>query len=103
MSSEKIRPLNQPAPVAVEADERGAPKAVLFKGTFRQVRAIADTWRIDDEWWREEIARRYFEIELEGGRRLTVYQDLVRGDWFAQGYDGPREAAKRPPNRRRSA
>jgi hypothetical protein len=86
----RLRPLNQPAPVAVEADERGAPKAVLFKGTFRQVRAISDTWRIDDEWWREEIARRYFAVELEGGRRVTLYHDLVRDLWYAQSYEAPR-------------
>jgi len=61
------------------------------QGRFQRVRAIHETWRIDDEWWREEIARRYFAVELENGRRLTIYHDLVSGGWFAQGYESPRE------------
>jgi hypothetical protein len=77
----------------VEADERGAPRAVLFKGVFRRVVGISDTWRIDDEWWREEIARRYFAVELEGGRRLTLYHDLVRDLWYVQPYEAPREGS----------
>ena len=89
----RVRPLNQPAPAAVEADA-GLPRAVLWRGSFLRVAAIHDTWRIDDEWWREEIARRYFVVELQGGRRLTLYQDLLSKDWFAQPYDGPRESAR---------
>jgi hypothetical protein len=77
----------------VEA-EGGLPRAVLWRSSFLRIAAIHDTWRIDDEWWRDEIARRYFLVELQGGRRLTLYQDLVTRDWFAQPYDGPRESAR---------
>jgi hypothetical protein len=87
-----LRPLNQPAPIAVEADEHGAPRAVLYRGALRPVAAITDTWRIDDEWWRDEIARRYFALELQGGRRLTIYHDLVRDLWYAQPYEPPKSA-----------
>jgi hypothetical protein len=83
----RVRPLNQPAPLAVEAGEHGEPKAVLWKGVYKQVSGIHDTWRIDDEWWRDEIARRYFVVELEGGRRITIYHDLVNDTWYAQPYD----------------
>jgi hypothetical protein len=86
-----LRRLNQPQPAAVEADAQGEPKAMLVRGVFRQVSAIHDSWRIDDEWWRDEIARRYFAIEMEGGRHLTVYHDLVTDAWFVQPYDGPKE------------
>lgn len=85
-----LRLLNQPKPAAVEANTRGEPAAVVVQGRFQPVRAVHDSWRIDDEWWREEIARRYFAVELENGRKLTVYHDLVGGGWFIQGYDGPR-------------
>jgi hypothetical protein len=78
--------------VAVEADARGAPKTVLWKGAFTPVVGIADTWRIDDEWWREEIARRYFVAELQGGRHITVFHDLVADLWYAQTYESPRKA-----------
>jgi hypothetical protein len=73
-----------PAPLVVEASAGGLPRALLWRGVFRRVIAVHDRWRIDDEWWREEISRRYFTVEIEGGRRLTVYQDLSRGDWYGQ-------------------
>lgn len=102
--NERLRPLNQPGPVAVEANGRGEPKAVLWKGVFRPVVAIHDTWRIDDEWWRDEIARRYFVAELEGGRRLTLYHDLVAKDaWYAQTYEGPRATGAGGSRRPQSA
>jgi hypothetical protein len=63
---------------------------VLWRGVYRRVAAIHDSWRIDDEWWREEIARRYFVVELDDGRRLTLYHDLIADAWYAQPYDGPR-------------
>jgi hypothetical protein len=87
-----LRLLNQPKPAAVEANQHGDPEAVVVQGRFQRVRAIHDSWRIDDEWWRDEIARRYFAIELENGRSMTIYHDLVGDGWFAQGYDGPKPA-----------
>ncbi|MEO8540208.1 MAG: hypothetical protein ABI577_10750 [bacterium] len=86
-----LRLLNQPKPAAVEASPTGEPLAVVVQGRFQPVRTTHESWRIDDEWWREEIARRYFAVELENGRHMTIYHDLVGGGWFAQGYDGPRK------------
>lgn len=82
-----LRPLNQPFPVTVETSSRGTPRTVLWRGLFRRVSIVHDSWRIDDEWWRDPIVRCYFAIECEDGRRLTVYHDLVRNQWFAQPYD----------------
>ncbi len=98
--NERLRPLNQPDPVAVEENNRGEPKAVLWRGVFKPVVAIHDTWRIDDEWWRDEIARRYFVVEMEGGRRLTLYRDLAaQNAWYAQSYEGPRSPRVNPAKR----
>ncbi|GAB4325044.1 MAG: hypothetical protein Kow0010_07340 [Dehalococcoidia bacterium] len=82
----RLRPLNEPQPVAVDAAPGGSPRAVLWRGRYRRVAAIADTWRIDDEWWRTEIARRYYAVDLEGGGRLTLYHDLLEDAWYAQPY-----------------
>jgi hypothetical protein len=41
-------------------------------------------WRIDDEWWRQEISRCYFELELSGGTVITAFQDLISGTWYWQ-------------------
>lgn len=86
-----FRPLNQPTPIAVEATPQGEPKVVLWRGVYRRVVAVHDRWRIDDEWWRDEISRRYHVVELEGGRRITIFHDLIGDAWYAQPYEAPRE------------
>ncbi|HMG17096.1 MAG TPA: hypothetical protein VK573_00120 [Gemmatimonadales bacterium] len=52
--------------------------------TVGKVEAILESWRIDDEWWRQPISRSYLELLLEGGKRVVVFQDLMTGLWFMQ-------------------
>jgi hypothetical protein len=52
--------------------------------TAGKVEAILESWRIDDEWWRQTISRNYMEVMLEGGKRMVLFQDLLTGQWFAQ-------------------
>jgi len=76
--------LNLPREIGVLADEAGVPAAITRKGARRRVVQVVDTWRVDDEWWRQEVSRLYFQLELEGGFRLTVFQDLLSGNWYEQ-------------------
>ena len=81
------RPLNRPRPVRVEADEQGWPIAVYLSGRRYGVEAVLETWRIDDEWWREKpVSRVYFSVTLEDGRVVTVYHDLLADQWLQQDY-----------------
>jgi hypothetical protein len=68
----------------VELDETGAPAALAWDGERRVVEVVSETWRLDDEWWRAPIHRRYAEVVLEGGRRVVVFEDLVTGEWRMQ-------------------
>jgi len=52
--------------------------------TVGRVEAILESWRIDDEWWRQPISRSYLELMLEGGKRVVVFQDMITGLWFMQ-------------------
>jgi len=84
--TDRLRPLAGPRRIAVQADGRGRPRAVLYEGTLRDV-AVQDRWRIDDEWWRERpVSRMYFRLQLAEGRVITVYRDLAGGDWWEQRY-----------------
>lgn len=81
-----------PQAVTVELDADGMPVAIrrTEPSTARPpdrltVVQIRDTWRIDDEWWRRPIARRYLDVTLAGGGRMVLYEDLVTGEWFGQG------------------
>jgi hypothetical protein len=50
----------------------------------QHVDTVLETWRIDDEWWRTPIARRYVEVVLEDGAHVVLFEDLTTGAWFAQ-------------------
>ena len=83
----RLRPLREPRPVAVEADADGRPVAVTLSGRRLHVLQVQDTWRIDDEWWRERpVSRLYFSVALEDGRAVTVYRDLISGGWLSQSH-----------------
>jgi len=83
--ADRLRALNVQQRVEVELDERGAPIVVTREtGNGKRVESIGETWRIDDEWWRLPIVRRYVEVILEGGGRVVLLEDLVTGEWFEQ-------------------
>ena len=82
----RLSPLKQPRPLTVATGEDGKPVAVVFGGRRLAVERIEDVWRIDDEWWREEVSRLYYRLLLEDGRPLVVFHDLVRGLWCEQSY-----------------
>jgi hypothetical protein len=58
----------------------------LVEGGRQRVLKIEDAWDVDDEWWRERIARRYYRVRLEDGAVRTVYRDEGGDEWFAQRY-----------------
>ncbi len=71
----------------METDEQRRPTAVWLSGRRCTVEAVPESWRIDDEWWREQpVSRLYFRLLMEDGRTVTVYQNLVTGRWAKQAY-----------------
>ena len=84
--ADRLRPLNAPRPLRVEADDQGLPLRLGKTRPAERVQAVLDRWRIDEEWWRDPISRLYFQVELEDGRALTVFHDLAEDKWFAQEY-----------------
>jgi len=48
------------------------------------IEAVRETWRIDDEWWREPVSRKYYEVLVEGGGRVVLFVDIVTQEWFVQ-------------------
>ncbi len=85
---DRLRALNLPRPVRVEFDDQRRPKTIeddsAAAAAPKKVESILDTWRIDDEWWRAPISRRYVEVVLEGGGHVVLFEDLITGHWFVQ-------------------
>lgn len=94
--TDRLRPLNVPRPAVVTTETRAAhphardetfadlPTTVEFDEKRRVVDDIIEVWRVDDEWWRDYICRRYMDVALEGGGHVILFQDLVTGDWYVQ-------------------
>jgi hypothetical protein len=83
----RLRALNNPRRITVQADADGHPLVVVVSGRRLAVVDHHETWRIDDEWWRPRpISRIYWRVSLEDGRVMDVYRDLVTSVWFQQAY-----------------
>jgi len=83
----RLRLLNHPRPLKVEAENSGQPLAVFLSSQRLTVDSVVESWRIDDEWWREKpVSRLYRRVLLEDGRVVDVYQSLASGRWFRQAY-----------------
>ena len=81
-ATRRLRRLDAPRDIRVKTDEAGRPIRVARARRVLAVDRIVESWRIDDEWWRAPISRRYFATVLEDGAHLTLYRDLVTGAWY---------------------
>ncbi len=84
LRSHQLRPLNRPRPVDVTCDASGAPLRIVVEGRAREVAAVKDSWRLDDEWWREPLCRLYYVVECADGTLETLYCDLLTQKWYRQ-------------------
>lgn len=84
-ASRLLRALNEPQALHVDVTAQGNPARVVLRGKRIQVVQIQDCWRVDDEWWRIPLSRRYVQAVLENGKIMTLYHDLVEGRWYTQG------------------
>jgi len=81
-ATRRLRRLDAPRDIRVKADAEGRPLRVARARRVLAVDQVLEGWRIDDEWWRAPISRRYFAVVLEDGAHLTLYHDLVGGGWY---------------------
>jgi protein ImuB len=76
-----------PAPVHVEMD--GRPTRMVWR---ERSYVVVRSWgpeRIETGWWRgRDVRRDYYRIEVEGGRRFWLFQDLLKGAWYLHGVYG---------------
>ena len=82
----RIRRLKPAEVIEVQVDAEGLPLRIRL-GRWCDISLIRHPWRIDQHWWRAEaISRLYYRVAPEDGPPLTIYRDLVGGDWFRQEY-----------------
>lgn len=85
LRTDRLRAVNEPRAVTVEFDKAGVMTVGRPDGrTVGKVEAVLESWRIDDEWWRQPISRSYLELMMEGGKRVVLFQDMLTGLWYMQ-------------------
>ena len=86
LRTDRLRAVNEPRTVTVESNESGLPATVGWADgpMGSKVECVNEIWRIDDEWWRKQISRLYFEVMLDGGKRIVLFKDLIADEWFMQ-------------------
>ena len=83
----RIRRLRPPRSLQVEASAEGVPLRLSLGGAWQDVTLVRSPWRIDQHWWRaDHIRRDYFRAAPQDGPPLTIYHDLVSGEWSRQEY-----------------
>jgi hypothetical protein len=90
LRTDRLRAVNEPRRVAVELKADGTPAALKASDgrtvglSDGKIETVSEAWRIDDEWWRQTISRMYWEVIIEGGKRVVLFQDLITTEWFMQ-------------------
>ena len=76
--------LNRPRPCRVRC-RSGIPAAVERRGSWRAVDAVLDLWEVETDWWAARpVHRRYWRLLSDEAGVLTVFRDLLAGDWYLQ-------------------
>jgi len=70
--------------VQVETDEAGTPIRLRMDGVTHGEVGICNQWRVDDDWWREPVARAYFKVVTRDGLLCTAFWDEIRGTWHLE-------------------
>jgi len=73
-------------PQSIEATtgDRDEPLAFEWKGQVHRVIQLSNHWRTHLEWWRMEIWRDYFQVEVQGRFTCVVYRDLLTNKWYLE-------------------
>lgn len=70
--------------VEVSLDGEGRPQRILWQGQAHLVQEITRRWRVQSDWWREQLWRDYFKLTTDTGLLLIIYHDLKQEAWYVQ-------------------
>ncbi len=74
-----------PSPtIAVETDDAGAPVRLRWRRWRAEVAAVCNRWRVEDDWWRQEVARDYHKVRTADGTLCVIFHDRRQGTWHLQ-------------------
>jgi len=68
--------------IEVEIASSGELHAFSWNGRREQIE-VCNSWRVEEGWWREPIARDYFKVAGRSWLAL-VYLDRIDGTWHLE-------------------
>ena len=84
--ADTFKPVNAPDQIQIIENPQGEPATIMMERRSIGL-SVIDSWRIDDEWWRDRpVSRLYFDVILTSGHRFVVYKELAGGRWYRQAY-----------------
>jgi hypothetical protein len=74
--------------VEVRVSDDGVLLALRIGSRWRTVEEVANTWRVETDWWRDAVRRDYMRCVMSDGECVDVYRDLDGDDWhWVRRYD----------------
>ncbi|MHB1415907.1 MAG: hypothetical protein ACYC1C_11695 [Chloroflexota bacterium] len=70
--------------IEVVTDANGEPAQLRWRHWRSAVAAVCNRWRVEDDWWRQEVARDYYKIRTVDGTLCVVFRDRQQGTWHLQ-------------------
>jgi hypothetical protein len=71
-------------PIEATIGDSGEPLAFEWRGQVHRVVHLGNCWRIHLEWWRVEIWREYFQVEVHSRFTCVIYRDLLTDRWYLE-------------------
>jgi len=76
--------LPSPPIIEVATGADGEPVRLRWRRWQVKVDAVCNRWRVEDDWWRQEVARDYYKIRTDDGTLCVIFRDRKQGTWHLQ-------------------
>lgn len=76
--------LTSPPVIEVAVDVAGEPVRLRWRRWQARVAAVCNRWRVEDDWWRSEVARDYYKVRTDDGTLCVIFRDRRTGAWHLQ-------------------
>jgi hypothetical protein len=72
------------SPITVFTVGSEVPQHFTWQGQKHNVKEITRRWRVDLDWWRENVWRDYFKLTTQTGLLVVIFHDLQADQWYLQ-------------------
>lgn len=71
-------------PITVWSNPTNDPTRFRWQQQTHPVAAIHRQWRVNIDWWRQQVWRDYFKLTTKTGLLVIIFYDKQGDQWFLQ-------------------